>query len=225
MLNTLNFIDKIKREHVKIEMKKRIYHIALGLATVAFFAAVSPIQLTQALKIGDKAPKTSHRMEDTSGRSLTLADATGAQGLLVLFTGNTCPWVARWEDRYAEIASLAAANGIGVIALNSNERIRNRGEGLEDMKRRSKKQNYSFTYALDEDHIIADAFGATKNPEVFLFNASLELVYHGAIDDNPNNANAVKNSYVPDAIRALSSGSEIKQATTKLSGCPIKRSR
>jgi len=40
-------------------------------------------------------------------------------------------------------------------------------------------------YVLDSDNVLADAFGAARTPECFLFDKDGKLVYHGAIDDSP----------------------------------------
>jgi peroxiredoxin len=197
----------------------------LGFTAIAIFAAFSQINIADALKIGDKAPQTTQKVEDTSGRTITLQDVADDNGLLVVFTCNTCPWVAKWEDRYNGMATLALTNDIGVIALNPNERIRDRGESMVDMKKRAQKQSYTFPYALDKDHVIADAFGATRTPEIFLFDADLKLVYHGAIDDNADDASAVEASYAEDAINQLISGNSINQQETKSLGCTIKRTK
>lgn len=175
------------------------------------------------LKIGNQAPLIDHEVEDVSGRSMSLEDVAGDNGLLVIFSCNTCPWVAKWEDRYIVLSNLAQSNKIGVIALNPNERIRNRGESMDDMKKRAQKQSYNFPYALDKDHVLADAFGATRTPEVFLFDKNLTLVYHGAIDDNADNAGAVEDDYAADAIKALINGSDITENETRSLGCTIKR--
>lgn len=190
---------------------------------VVSFMGLQFAQAQEALNIGDKAPATEQEVTDTSGRTLTLANTSGENGLLVLFTCNTCPWVTKWEDRYNSLADLARSNNIGVIALNPNERIRDRGESMGDMKKRAQKQEYSFPYALDKNHIIADAFGATRTPEIFLFDNNMNLVYHGAIDDNADDLNAVEANYAVEAINALVNGEEISQKETKSLGCTIKR--
>ncbi|MEQ9310393.1 MAG: redoxin domain-containing protein [Balneolaceae bacterium] len=175
------------------------------------------------LKIGSKAPMTDHKVTDVSGRSLTIGEVAQENGLLVLFTCNTCPWVTKWEDRYIEISSNTKLNKIGMIALNPNEGYRLRGDGLEEMGKRVRKANYDFPYALDKDHQIADAFGVSRTPQVYLFNANLELVYVGAIDDNADSAISVKENYLKNAIQQLIAGEQIKKPNTKTTGCTIKR--
>ncbi len=175
------------------------------------------------LSIGETAPMADQSVEDVNSRSVNLSQITQTNGLLVVFSGNTCPWVTRWEERLKSIASTARSSQIGMIVLNPNERIRGRGESIADMKRRHTKRNYNFVYALDKDHILADAFGATKTPEVFLFDGNMKLVYKGTIDDNPNDAGRVEHNYLQDAVDALLTEESISNPYTEVKGCPIKR--
>jgi aminoglycoside phosphotransferase len=164
-----------------------------------------------------------HNIVDVNGRSLSISGSAEQNGVIVVFSCNTCPMVSRWEDRMKALANSARLNNIGMIVLNPNERIRDRGESLEDMKRRSTKQTYNFVYALDKDHVLADAFGATRTPEVFVFDGAMKLVYKGSIDDNPNNPSGVTKRYVEDAVQALASGNQVEVSRSAPKGCPIKR--
>lgn len=205
-------------------MKKSFISIVVIAVIATFFWAFVPVEeaMMDELAIGAKAPLTDVELEDVSGKMVTLAEVAGENGLLVNFSCNTCPWVARWEDRYNPIAKLAGEHGIGTIALNPNSGYRDRGESMEDMQQRAEKSGYEFFYALDENSRLAQAFGATRTPHIFLFNSDMELVYRGAIDDNAGSAKDVENHYLKDAIRELSAGKEITNKTTKSLGCTIK---
>lgn len=189
----------------------------LALTTAAYAAPIAPIE------IGAAAPKTDVKVTAIDGSTKTLAELAGEGGLLVIFSCNTCPWVIKWQDRYNELAQMAAENKIGIVILNPNEKAREQGDGMDDMKAHAEKYGYAFTYALDKDHEIADAFGATRTPDVFLFNSEMKLVYRGAIDDNANDKDAVKEPYLKNAIAAVSTGKEVATPTTKSVGCGIKR--
>ena len=54
------------------------------------------------LELGAALPLADVKMTDISGENISLNDAKGDSGLLVIFTCNTCPWVIAWEDRYVE---------------------------------------------------------------------------------------------------------------------------
>ncbi len=196
-----------------------VFIIGIMFSTVA----VSQQPEIQELAIGSDAPMLDQTVKDVSGEDLNLRGVAKENGLLVVFSCNTCPWVDRWEDRYPVVSKLARENEIGMIALNSNEDYRERGDGMEDMVKRADKADYDFPYALDKDHKIADAFGASKTPHVFLFNSEMKLVYVGAIDDNARSAEDVEEFYIKNAIEQLVSGEEITQANTRSLGCTIKR--
>ncbi len=199
--------------------------LSLFISAILMFVICTSGQATAqtVLPVGSSLPLPDQSMEEVSGRNLSLSNLTKENGLLVIFSCNTCPWVLRWQDRMLSLASLADENNIGIVALNSNEAYRDRGDDLEDMIKHAEKAGYNFPYLLDEGHIMADVFGATRTPQVFLFNADLELVYTGAIDDNANNANGVRNFYVQKAIEAILTGAVIETPSSALVGCTIKR--
>ena len=201
----------------------RLVYVLLILLSVGFLAFL-PVEdkLADRLEIGAKAPLTDVEVTDVSGEVLTLEEVAGENGLLVNFSCNTCPWVEAWEDRYNPITKMAEENGIGVIMLNPNAAIRNDGESMDDMQARAKSSNYDFYYALDEQAKLAEAFGATRTPDIFLFNSNMELVYTGAIDDNAKSAEEVDQPYLKNAIQNLVAGKEIDPKTTKALGCTIK---
>lgn len=205
-------------------MKKAALLTAFTVLTAISFWAFTPAGERQKdeLAIGAKAPMTDVEVKDVSGRMLTLNDVAGETGLLVIFSCNTCPWVSKWEDRYNPVAKLAEDSGIGTIALNPNAAYRERGDGFADMQKRANENGYEFYYALDENSKLAKAFGATRTPHIFLFNADMELVYRGAIDDNANSAENVEKPYLNNAINELASGKEISVKTSKSLGCTIK---
>lgn len=174
------------------------------------------------LEIGSAMPLMDHQLADISGNTMTLADAKGDAGTLVVFSCNTCPWVIRWEDRYVTLANTYAPKGIGMIAVNSNAARFGSEDSLEEMVEHAKNNGYNFPYAQDPESELASAFGATKTPHIYLFNADDKLVYLGAIDDNAKNAKKVEVPFLANAIDALLAGNPINPQTTKALGCSIK---
>ena len=202
-------------------MTRNLFPLAvLAMLVLAAFAVTLP---PDPLEIGSQAPMTDVEMESTEGEAVSLAEVAGENGLLVIFSCTTCPYVKAWEDRYLEAAQKAEEVGIGMIALNPNEALRDGPESLKAMREQAEAIGYTFPYVVDEDHRLADAFGATRTPDVFLFNADLELVYRGAVDDNAERAGAVEAPYLLDAMGAMVEGEEIATETTRSIGCSIKR--
>lgn len=161
------------------------------------------------LEIGKTGPMFDVKMTTTEGTQTSLAQVKKTNGTLLIFTSNTCPWVHAWENRYNEVARLAAAANVGVLFVNSNEATRAEGESLEDMRKRKQDKGYTFAYALDKDHKLADAYGATRTPHVYLMDKNNKLVFVGAIDDNSRNRDDVDAYYIKDALADLSAGRAI----------------
>lgn len=177
----------------------------------------------QGLHPGAAMPKGDVKMKDVSGVLISLNEVKTESGLLVMFSSNSCPYVKKNQERTRQICGLAKEKGIGVIILNSNEGGRFNGESLADMQAYAKQQRYDWYYALDSDNEIADAFGATRTPECFLFDKSSKLVYHGAIDDSPADITEVKRNHLQLAINEMSSGKAVGLKESRSVGCSIRR--
>ena len=175
------------------------------------------------LEIGEMIPMLAYTMKNVDGNDYYVRQEFQDNGLLIIFSCNTCPFVLRWEDRYNELFELCQANHIGMILVNSNEAKREGDDSYEKMVAKAKKEGYKMHYLVDTDHQLADAFGASTTPHVFLFDPSAKLAYRGLIDDNGEDKNAVEHAYLKDAIKNMLAGNEIDPATTKSIGCSIKR--
>lgn len=200
----------------------KTYQIMKALLLIAS-AALFSFTTNPELPIGAKVPMSEVKMKDVSGKTVSLKDAKKKNGLLVMFSCNTCPYVIKNQKRTNEIAAYAMSKNIGVVLVNSNEAYRDDEDSFESMKKYAKDQGYNWYYVVDEKSALADAFGANRTPENFLFDANGSLVYHGAIDDNPADANNVKRVHLKEAIDEVVSGKDVSVKTSRSVGCTIKR--
>jgi peroxiredoxin len=185
-------------------MKNLLFIAALMLATI--------VQAGQnQLQIGEKAKFTDVKMKSTSGITSSLNDLKSDNGLVVIFSCNTCPYVLAWEDRYNTVNAWAKSNKVGLAVLNSNHLKRDSDDSLEAMKKHATEKGYQFPYLLDDESLIANAVGAQTTPHVFVF------------DDNFKDQKAVEKNYLKDAVQSLSAGKSPTLAETKPLGCSIKR--
>jgi len=194
-------------------MKKFISLILIGCLTIL---SAKELDLGSILPLGDI------KMADISGQDISLNDAKGENGLLVIFSCNTCPWVIAWEDRYVELADTYKDKGVGIVAINSNETKFENVDSMEEMQEHAQENGYNFYYTMDKKSNLARAFGATRTPHIYLFDKKDKLVYRGAIDDNARKPDKVENTYLADAIDNMLAGSAIDPAATKALGCAIK---
>src|SRR3989442_14141411 len=90
------------------------------------------------------------------------------------------------------------------------------------MQANAKRSKMAFPYVVDATSDVARAFGATRTPEAFLFDATGTLVYHGAVDDNARDEQAVAHAWLHDAVVAVVAGNPVPAPETKALGCGIK---
>ena len=177
----------------------------------------------QSVNPGDDIPAKETVMRNTNGNATSLRGAMGENGLLVMFSCNTCPWVIKNAPMTKKTIEYTTAHHVGMVIINSNEAQRGDADSYDAMTNFAREQHYTVPYLADENSKLADLFGANHTPEVFLFNNKGKLIYKGAMNDNPSDPNNYKKAYVEDAINAMIAGKEADPKTTKSVGCSIKR--
>jgi len=156
------------------------------------------------------------------GKRHTLASARGPNGLLVMFICNHCPYVKAVIDRIVRDSKDLAAQGVGSIAIMSNDPSDYPEDSFDNMQRVARDKGLPFPYVLDETQAVAKRYGAVCTPDFFGFNAQLELQYRGRLD-------ASRREAVPGARRELyeamlqvaRTGQGPRQQTPSI-GCSIK---
>ena len=194
--------------------KLAVMSLLIGLmVTTAFAGALAP---------GAALPMADVKMKNVDGAEVAIANVKGKAGTLVIFTCNACPWAKAWEDRIVALGNEFQKKGIGVIAINPNDPGKVPADGYAEMQTRAKEKGMEFPYVVDATSGVAKAFGATRTPEVFLFNAKGVLVYHGTIDNNAKEPGKADEHYLKDALVAVVNGAAPATAQTKAMGCTIK---
>lgn len=171
-------------------------------------------------KIGDKA--TDFKLKSVDGKMYSMSDFKSAKGFIVVFTCNHCPFAVKYEARINALAKKYKPKGYILLAINPNDPQVQPEDSFELMKVRAKEKGFVFPYLFDEGQKIYPQYGATKTPHVFVLDKNLVVKYIGAIDDNVDSANDVKEKYLENAIAALENGKTPSPETTKAIGCSIK---
>jgi peroxiredoxin len=172
------------------------------------------------LRIGDKA--LPFNLAGVDGVNHSLGEYTGKDAVVVIFSCNHCPYVRAWEDRMVKIQNDYASRGVQLVAINANDAAKYPEDSFPNMKERAREKHFNFPYLRDESQEVARAYGAERTPEVFLFDKTATLRYHGVIDDNYDDPTAVKVKYLRDALDAVLSGTSPQTMETKPVGCSIK---
>ena len=173
--------------------------------------------------IGDVA--TDFKLENIDGKMVSLSDFTDAKGFIVIFTCNTCPYAVKYEDRIIALDKKYKEKGYPVVAIMPNNTDVKPGDSMDNMKKRAKAKGFTFPYLMDEGQKIYPQYGATKTPHVYVLEKTEKgniVQYIGAIDDNYQDAAAVKIKYVENAVDALLTGNKVEETKTRAIGCTIK---
>ena len=174
----------------------------------------------QGYAIGDVA--SDFNLINVDDTNCSLSQFEGANGFIIVFTCNHCPYAVMYEDRLIELHNNFASQGYPVVAIMPNDTEVKPADSFENMKLRAEEKGFPFKYLLDEDQSVYPLYGATKTPHVYLLNANRVVKYIGAIDDSPRDAAAVDEKFLENAIEALKLGQDPDPATTKAIGCSIK---
>lgn len=195
---------------------------SLFLAMVFSAALFVHAQETDGYQIGDVVDDFT--LVNVDGTTVSLGDYTDQKGIILIFTCNTCPVAAAYEDRIIALDAKYKPQGFPVVAVNPNDPGVDSRESGEEMKKRAADKGFTFPYLLDPGHLTTLKFGATRTPHAFVVvntDAGMQLQYIGAIDDDSEGGEP-ENNYVEDAIAAINAGQAPTPSFTKAVGCTIK---
>ena len=184
---------------------------------------------TAQLQSNDKAPLQNRDMKSVNGTTYNLTGLKKDNGLIVIFSCNSCPFVVGsddfpgWEKQYDSLYNAASENNIGFVLVNSNEGKRAQADSYEEMIKHAKEQNYTMPYVVDDQAELANAFGAKTTPHVYFFDQTFKLIYTGSIDNSWDKGRKNNQPYLFNAIYAKGKGKKIKPNSTEPKGCGIKR--
>lgn len=118
------------------------------------------------------------------GKQWTRDDCVGEKGLLVMFICNHCPYVKAIQQRLVADVKVLQENGIGVVAIMSNDPNDYPEDSFDNMQRVAKEKDYNFPYLIDPTQGVAKAYGAICTPDFFGYNSRMELQYRGRLDES-----------------------------------------
>jgi peroxiredoxin len=127
-------------------------------------------------------PAVDATLPGVDGKQHSIFGQAGANGLVVVFICNHCPYVKAVISRIVRDAEDLKAEGIGFVAINSNDAEAYPEDSFANMKRFAEAHHFGFPYLYDEDQSVARAYGAACTPDFFGFNNELTLQYRGRLD-------------------------------------------
>lgn len=174
------------------------------------------------LPLGTKAPD--FLLPNTNGNfPISYADVQGDKGTLVIFMCNHCPFVLHVVEEIVRISNDYMVEGIGIVAISSNDIEKYPQDGPEKMREFAFQNNIDFPYLYDASQAIAKAYDAACTPDFYLFDKNNALYYRGQLDDSrPNNGIPVSGSDLRNAIDSLLYNRVLNPIQKPSIGCNIK---
>ncbi|MFM8802716.1 MAG: thioredoxin family protein [Planctomycetia bacterium] len=173
------------------------------------------------LPLGTQA--AAFELPNVDGRMVSLAEAAGRYGTVVMFICNHCPFVKHVADQLAALGRDYSPRGVGFVAISSNDVSSHPADSPEQMVREAEERGYPFPYLYDETQEVAKAYHAACTPDFYLFDAGRSLVYRGQLDaSRPGSDIPVTGGALRAAIDSLLAGRPPVADQKPSIGCNIK---
>lgn len=182
-----------------------------------------PRTTSNMLSLGTKAPLFSLYDCTSKSANRTFNDCKGEKGTLVIFICNHCPFVHHVIDEIVMIANDYRVQGLGIVAISSNDVIHFPEDGPDLMSEYAFENSFEFPYLYDQSQEVAKAYQAACTPDFYLFDQQDKLVYRGQLDDSrPGNGIPVSGSDLRGAIDAILYNRSMNPNQKPSIGCGIK---
>lgn len=164
---------------------------------------------------------TDFTLRDVRGRETSLSEFAEHDVLIVAFLGTECPLAKLYAPKLARLEKEYRERGVAFLSINSNAQ-----DTLAEMTAFGRTSGIEFPQLKDPDQKVADQFGATRTPEVFLLDKRRVVRYRGPIDDQFAVGLArdkPTQEYLRQALDELRSGNPLSQTERPPVGCKIGR--
>ena len=175
---------------------------------------------TPVCDFGKSAPDFS--LPGVDGKTYTLSQARGPNGLLVMFICNHCPYVQAVRDRIIRDVRELKDYGVNAVAIMSNDPSDYPEDSFENMKSIAAEHKFPFPYLYDETQEVAKAYGAVCTPDFFGYDRNLKLQYRGRLDESRKEPAPNARRDLFEAMKQVALTGEGPREQIPSMGCSIK---
>lgn len=161
-------------------------------------------------------------LPNIDGKTVSLKNSMGKNGLLVMFICNHCPYVKAILPRLIADVTALQTLGINTVAIMSNDPADYPEDSLENMQKIAQEMAFPFPYLLDETQEIAKKYDAVCTPDFFGFNNNFELQYRGRFDESRKETAPDSTRDLFNAMKSVAETGSGPQAQIQSIGCSIK---
>lgn len=159
-------------------------------------------------------------LADQNGKVHKLSDYHG-KVVVLEWTNPSCPFVVR-HYKANTMTDLAAKYGDDVVwfAIDSSNFVT-----AESATKWASAESIPYPILLDASGEVGRAYEAKTTPHMYVIGTEGEILYNGAIDDDPNGKSDSPTNYVDAAVASALAGQPVETAQTKSYGCSVKYSK
>lgn len=168
------------------------------------------------------APMTDFTLPDPYGKEHSTSDFRDRKVLVIIFMCNHCPYIQAVKDRLIALQEYFDPEEVQLIGINSNDYTKYPDDSPEAMKETIARWGINFPYLIDEEQEVAKEYQAQCTPDIFVFDQARKLAYHGRIDDNWKEPEAVTKEELKEAIEDLLNNRTPSADQKSSMGCSIK---
>lgn len=156
-------------------------------------------------------------LTDQSGTVHKLSDYHG-KVVVLEWTNPQCPYVVR-HYKADTMTDLAAKYGDDVVwlAIDSSNFVT-----AESASKWASAEGIEYPILLDASGKVGTLYKAKTTPHMFVIGTEGELLYDGAIDDDPQGKSEAPHNYVEAAVASALAGQPVEKPQTKSYGCSVK---
>lgn len=195
--------------------KNRTITITLAAAAMLAVSLSGAGEGAPASFLGKEAP--AFTLSDPTGAEHSLSDLKGGKGTVIIWVSTKCPVSNAYNERMAALHEGYTSRGFEFVGINSNK-----AEEPAEIASHADENGLTFPILKDENNVIADKYGASVTPEVYVLDPDGVLLYHGRIDDSQRES-SVTSKDLEEALDAILAGKPVPKAESKAFGCSIKR--
>lgn len=177
---------------------------------------IAGLVLAQDFQLGSRVDD--FNVKDLAGAPVSFATLRG-DTTVVGFISVQCPVSNAYNERMVALYNEYAPKGVKFVFLNANST-----EPAAAVAEHASQHGFPFKVYKDENNVVADRFGASVTPEVYVIDKQGVMRYHGSIDDSQA-AGRVEKQRLREALDAVVAGRPVETAQYKAFGCTIKRAK
>src|SRR5262245_44222357 len=166
-------------------------------------------------------------LADFRGKEHSLGDYADKEAVVVCFLGTECPLAKLYGPRVQQLADQFGERGVAFLGVSSNVQ-----DSLAELAAYARLRDLKFPILKDPGNKIADQFGATRTPEVFVLDRQRTIRYAGRIDAQFTFGTGVglaqpqpQRADLSIALEELLAGKDVSVPLTEVTGCLIGRAR